>query len=380
MRQDYDYIIAGMGCAGLSLAVQLKQSKVHFSKILLIDKTPKNTNDRTWCFWTKTEEQWYAPIIHKKWNHLTFAADKTISFDISPYRYCLIRGIDFYNYCLNELSGDDRFEIVYANILKIKGDGHLAELQTTQTTYTAKLIFNSAIQKVDAKHAHVNFVQHFKGWKVVFEKEVVDVESPVFMDFGIDQKNDCRFVYTIPYSKKEALIEYTGFSKQSISVEEYDAALKDYIQKKYKNIAYQILEEEQGQIPMFESAFINPFGPKVVNIGTAGNASKASSGYTFYFIQKAVKDIVNQLQNQNDKISLVKKPARFHYYDKVLLDVLNKKEVPAKTVFEKLFQNNKINDLLDFLNEESTVVQDLKIINSLPKKHFIFSGIKKLWC
>lgn len=51
----YDYIIAGMGCAGLSMAVQLSQSSLPFSKVLLVDKESKNENDRSWCFWQKKE-------------------------------------------------------------------------------------------------------------------------------------------------------------------------------------------------------------------------------------------------------------------------------------------------------------------------------------
>jgi lycopene beta-cyclase len=62
--KKYDYIIAGMGCAGLSLAMQLKRSSLNFSKVLLIDKDLKNKNDRTWCFWTKEKNNWFDEIVN----------------------------------------------------------------------------------------------------------------------------------------------------------------------------------------------------------------------------------------------------------------------------------------------------------------------------
>jgi len=48
----YDFIIAGGGLAGLSLAWYLVHSRLRDSRILLLDKEPKQKNDRTWCYWS----------------------------------------------------------------------------------------------------------------------------------------------------------------------------------------------------------------------------------------------------------------------------------------------------------------------------------------
>jgi lycopene beta-cyclase len=198
------------------------------------------------------------------------------------------------------------------------------------------------------------------------------------MDFNVDQFNDCRFVYTIPLSSTRALVEYTGFSPNLISDEEYDNELVKYIQNQQNITSYKILETEKGQIPMVESEFVNPYGNRVVNIGTAGGSSKPSTGYTFYFIQKQVQDIVQQLLLQKKQLQIPKRNARFLLYDKVLLEVLNKKQLSAQAVFTDLFKNNKITHLLAFLNEESTLVQDIQIMNSVPKTHFIKAFFKKI--
>ena len=50
----YDYIIAGSGCAGLSLLHKILQTpSLQNKSILVIDKDQKKSNDRTWCFWEK---------------------------------------------------------------------------------------------------------------------------------------------------------------------------------------------------------------------------------------------------------------------------------------------------------------------------------------
>lgn len=377
--KKYDYIIAGMGCAGLSLAMQLKRSSLNFSKVLLIDKDLKNKNDRTWCFWTKEKNNWFDEIVFKRWYKFLFKGDlfeKEIT--LNPYSYLMIKGIDFYDFCLNELKNDSRFEILTDEIKEINSKDAFAILKTKEQTYSCNYLFNSAFRTLHKKAHHINYVQHFKGWLVETETDSFNADCPVFMDFSVEQHNDCRFIYVIPLSKTKALIEYTGFSDTGLNDDFYDKELKNYIQNTLNITTYKIIEIEKGDIPMVESDFINPFGDRVVNIGTAGGSSKPSTGYTFYFIQKHTKYIIHQLETGTSKLVSKKRKKRFLLYDKILLEVLDKKEVSAKNVFTDLFRKNKIKNLLAFLNEESSVAQDLVIMNSVSKKHFIKAFLKKL--
>ena len=68
----YDYIIAGSGCAGLSLLYRiLNEQSLNKKNILVIDKNQKNINDRTWCFW-ENKEGIFNSIVTHKWNTLEF--------------------------------------------------------------------------------------------------------------------------------------------------------------------------------------------------------------------------------------------------------------------------------------------------------------------
>ena len=51
--KPFDYIIAGSGAAGLTLAYMLLENEYTKKKLLIIDKDLKENNDRTWCFWQK---------------------------------------------------------------------------------------------------------------------------------------------------------------------------------------------------------------------------------------------------------------------------------------------------------------------------------------
>jgi lycopene beta-cyclase len=374
----YDYIIAGMGASGLSLAMRLAKSAVEFSRILIIDKAQKNKNDRTWCFWTTETNDWYAPLIKNSWQNIAFNSTTYHNkFNIAPYTYVLIKGIDFYDYCLSFLQKDPRFEFITDNIVSIATLDNWAELKTLDTQYSAKLIFNSAFRTTSIKKHDINYVQHFKGWVIETNTDIFDETCPVFMDFNTQQFNDCRFFYVIPFSKNKALVEYTGFSKEPIPSEDYDKNLTRYIQEDLGISDYTVVESEYGEIPMMESLFINPFGAKVINIGTSGGNSKPSTGYTFYFIQKSTAKIIQQLEKKI-AVTPIGQHSKFKLYDKVLLDVIDKQRLQADTIFTALFKKNKIQNLLRFLNEETSFIDDIKILNSVPKKAFITSALLKL--
>ena len=99
----YDYIISGSGAAGLSLLMRFMQHKDFDNKsILVVDKAPKSQNDRTWCFW-ENKPGLFEPIVHYQWEYVHFFSTYYSGLiNLSPYRYKMIRSIDFYNYVLQE--------------------------------------------------------------------------------------------------------------------------------------------------------------------------------------------------------------------------------------------------------------------------------------
>ncbi|HJW15600.1 MAG TPA: lycopene cyclase family protein, partial [Flavisolibacter sp.] len=112
--------MSGAGCAGLSLALHMIHSgKFHNKKILIIDKDFKKSNDRTWCFWEK-EESLFESIVFKSWKEVFFLGEGfEEALSLKPYTYKMIRGIDFYNYCLEEISKQPNFTIRFEEVQEL---------------------------------------------------------------------------------------------------------------------------------------------------------------------------------------------------------------------------------------------------------------------
>lgn len=378
----YDYIIAGSGCAGLSLLYRLINEPIlKNKKILVIDKEAKTTNDRTWCFW-ETGEGLFENIVAHQWKNLEFKTSSFAkTFHLNQYSYKMIKGLDFYKLILNTAKDYKNVTFKFENIEKIEADSNYAKIKTEKGNYLAEFIFNSTPifnPKMDSSNS---LLQHFEGWVIRTNKATFNSEIGTLMDFSLSQKHGTTFMYVLPTSAHEALIEYTLFTEKLLDKKEYKVELERYIKEDLKIDDYEILHEEFGIIPMSLAKFSrNPNTEKrIVNIGTAGGFTKASSGYTFQFIQKNTKEIINNLllgKSPSPKITFRDK--MYQWYDSTVLEVIISKKMQGKDIFSKMFKKLSIVQILKFLGNESTIIDDFKTISSLPIKPFLIAGIKRL--
>lgn len=378
---QYDYIIAGTGCAGLSLAVHMIHSgKFTGKRILLVDKDLKQKNDRTWCFW-ENDPGLFESIVYKRWRHTWFHANNfSRLLDLSPYEYKLVRGIDFYNYCFDLLARHPNFEIRTGNIRAIKNEERQSWIELDDETIRGDYIFNSILfEKPVLGKDDYYLLQHFKGWIIETDKPVFDPNAATLMDFRVSQQQGTTFVYVMPFSETKALVEYTLFTEKLLESSQYDEGLKGYVANFLKIPSYNITEEEYGVIPMTNYKFPQANGT-IINIGTAGGQTKASSGYTFRFIQKhSARLVENLIKRGNPFIAFPGGPKRFKFYDSTLLHILQHKKLPGDKIFTRLFQKNKPQPVLRFLDNESSLTDELKIISSLPTLPFLKAALKQFW-
>ena len=378
-RQGYDFIFAGAGCAALSLVMRMIRSgKFNDKKILLIDKETKAKNDRTWCFWER-QNGFFEDIVYKKWNRLAFFSDDfSQTMNISPYEYKMIRGIDFYNHCFSEIARHGNVDIYYGDLKswRYHKEGFTFFIDDQQLDLPDAPVFNSIYRPLENNSKTINLLQHFKGWVIETNESAFDPGIATLMDFRVLQEHGTSFVYVMPFSDTRALVEYTLFSKELLPQEDYDNGLKDYIDRFLKIKDYRVIDTEFGIIPMTTKRF-DFYKNFAYNIGTAGGQTKGSSGYTFQFIQKQAQAIVDHLIQGKDLARIPRTPGRFRFYDKVLLDVLYHKRVTGKTIFTSLFKKNKPRQVLRFLDNESSLTEELKIISSLPTLQFLKAAIRQ---
>ena len=378
---NYDYIIAGAGAAGLSLLMRLMQHKAFDQKnILIVDKAPKNQNDHTWCFWEQ-QPGLFERVVHHQWQHVHFySAHYSSLIDLAPYNYKMIRSLDFYDYVLQEAQKHSNITFKYGNIEAAGNAGNKGLIITDDESYTADYVFNSVLFAKPAIPADKYYLlQHFKGFTIETKEPVFNPSEATLMDFRVSQSHGTTFVYALPLSQNRALVEYTLFTKELLPDDEYTSALHNYISSFLNLNDYTVIEQEYGIIPMTNIDFVKQIG-RVINIGTAGGQTKGSSGYTFQFIQKhtekLVLDILKYGYPKNEESFIDK---RFKIYDSTLLNILSNEKLPGDKIFADLFQKNPVDRVLRFLDNETTLEDEINVMGTMPSGVFMKAAFHEIF-
>lgn len=390
--KEYDFIIIGAGAAGLMMADGMGKDPAFRDKsILLLDKDDKTTNDRTWCFWEKGPGI-FDNIVHKKWNDIYFSGEKqSKTYALAPYSYKMVRGIDFYQHYLKRIISYPNVSFRQEAVNSIQDQqNNGVKVSTDKNNYLAKQVFDSHLnfKKFKDQPKYPILQQHFVGWFIHTKKPVFDPTQATFMDFSVEQKGNTRFMYVLPFSETSALVEYTLFSGSLLPKEEYETAIKEYMFTHFKDVEFDIVEKEQGSIPMTCIDFTLQNSRNVYHIGTAGGWSKPSTGYTFR--NTAIKsDALIQHIKENRSLSTFQKRNRFWMYDVLLLNILYRNNALGRSIFESLFLKRKPQLIFKFLDEETRVHEEAYImmapkpipfVKSLIRHvYWILTGNKKRW-
>ena len=376
----YDYIIVGGGASGLMSAYRMSKDVFFDDKtILILDKVKKNSNDKTWCYWETENDEWN-DIASASWNNIIFKSElyKTKE-SIAPYRYKMIRSKDFYSKIFTHLKTKPNITFQLANVLDIQQRAGTAEVITTDTIFKTKTVLNSILFNDAYKNQTIYPVlqQHFVGFFIRTKKNYFDESAATFMDFTVAQKGNTRFMYVLPYAKNEALFEYTLFSKELLPYDHYKSEIEKYL--KDKNITdYEIIEKEQGSIPMTSYKFWKNNSKNIIHIGTAGGWSKASTGFTFKNTTNKTVQLIKHIK-EGKSLTKFHKVTKFWLYDLLLLDILSQQNELGASIFGKMFQKSHPNQILKFLDEETSFLEDLKIQLKMPIWLFITALVKRIF-
>ena len=349
--KEFDYIIIGGGCAGLSLAYELDlHSKLKDKTLAIVEPRDEYKKDKTWSFW-KVSPHNFEDCTIKSWDNFTINIPSHLKHvDCKNMPYQTIDSGLFYQKIIDKIKQN-------SNIYFFK---NINEVNTENS-----FIFNSVGDKIDNKSS---LWQHFSGIEIETSKDFFDEKIFNLMDFDCDQKNSVHFFYTLPFSKTKALIETTWISDlNNTSLNDYDIQLKDYIEDKLKIKNYKINYKETGAIPLFHPNNIKKLNQ--IEIGTAGGMTRLSTGYTFLNIQEQSKYIRKNIENIKDtKIFSIER--KYEFLDNIFLKVLKKNPERMAQIFYKMF-NSSPNTVINFLSNKSNILEDISIISKMPKWVFL---------
>jgi lycopene beta-cyclase len=381
VQSQFAFIIAGGGMAGLSLAYYLSKSSLGDVPILIIDQFPKNKNDKTWCYWSDCTEE-FDHIAEKSWDSLWFHSQSNQSklLNINPFQYRKINSGDWYEEVNKALSTMPNIQFIEAKIHSFFYRGVDVGVSTDQGDfYASQKVFDSISPfKCDYENSkHIK--QHFLGWTIESHFPVFKQESADLFDFRVAFDVECEFMYVLPTSPKKALFEYTFFSGKIRDKNYYRDKLKAYLLAYYGfgEDDYDLLEEEYGVIPMrpMEEQTQN-LHAKLIKIGTSGGFVKSTTGYSFLRTQHTLKELVANLETKNHKAFVLKELRFKKWMDKVFLQVFIDQKIAGSKVFEALFFKNSPQKILRFLEEKTSLREDLSLMFTVPTLPFVSAAVK----
>lgn len=363
----YDFAFIGLGASNSLILLSLIQKGLLLNKRVVVFETESKTiNDKTYCFWSDPNEQIVSDlhsIISHRFNRIQVSHLDIQRIDEQQYFH--IRSIDLYNHTLQVINETD-IRIFRLGITNITQINELYSIHSSNDRFNAQFIFDSRPPNfLNKKQIYLNqsfYGLHIKCENNAFEKNVFEM-----MNFNIDQHDFTQFIYVIPFSSNEALIELTRFGEKKINVTYAKDVLSSYIIGKYGD--FDVLADELGCIPMTTS--INPPSSfkGVLHTGASANLIKPSTGYAFKRMHEFAQVVSKKIElNELDKFNEIQLSFknRFKFYDKLLLIILLYWPSKGKLIFTRLFERQSVLRVFSFLDEKTSIFQELKIFIRLP--------------
>ncbi|WP_285110689.1 lycopene beta-cyclase CrtY [Leclercia adecarboxylata] len=242
MAHEWDIILAGGGLANGLIALRLRQQRPGL-RVLLLEADSQPGGNHTWSFHegdiTPGQHRWIAPLVAHRW-----------------------QGYDVRFPGLNRTLTGDYLSITSARFAAVLADACGESLQTDAavtalTPQTATLADGTTLRAravIDGRgytpDRHLNTgSQSFLGqeWHL---RQPHGLTRPILMDATVNQQGGYRFVYTLPLSATELLIEDTHYidaARLHLSAARQNIA--DYARQQGWCLD-RLIREERGHLPI----------------------------------------------------------------------------------------------------------------------------------
>ncbi|MGC6511759.1 MAG: lycopene cyclase family protein [Parvibaculales bacterium] len=369
-KKTFNYAIIGAGAGGLTLAHRLSEDQD--CTVTLFDPAFDRQN-HIWGFWDKGET--YLDMARKlsggswsKWeiNHKS----GTAVLQGRKYVYRALRSKDYETALLRDLKLRQNVMFQVTKVLEVVAEEEQRKLFLSNgLNLTFDAVFNTTPGKPSTPLFEQPLLQHFLGWQVSFEEPCFDATSIRLMDFRVSQDQGIHFMYLLPFSPTEALVESTVLSNRPLVENWYEGQLSDYLAKRF-DADYKVRSTERGIIPM--SKLTANWRNTAIGVGMGGGALRASSGYAF---AQTLGQIDRLVASMRGRLSQPVVPAAAdmteRWMDDVFLRVLNDCPKAAPGIFYAMGKKLEGDQFAGFMRGHAPWRTRLKLIGAVPKLPFL---------
>ncbi len=365
---DVDLALVGGGGAASLVLAALDRHHVAGLRVAVVDPVRKRGQDRTWAFWGAPGGD-LDPLLSASWSRVdvvTPAGRRVLPLD--PLRYAMLRSAPVYD---RAAAAERRLDAVRigAPAGALHDDGHRATVHDPdgRMLLRAGWVLDSR-PRPPRRPGRTNWLQHFRGWWLAADRPMFDPDRAVLMDLRTPQPaRGVSFGYVLPVNDRYALVEYTEFSPAVLTDAAYDAALRGYADLLGLDLgAVRVREVENGIIPMTDGPFVPRPSPRVVRLGTAGGATRPSTGFTFSAMLRQAEQVGRALAAGRPPVPAPAYPRRHRWLDAVALRALDRGHVDGAEFFARLFERNPPERVLRFLDGATTPAEELAVMRSSP--------------
>lgn len=366
-----DVAIIGAGIAGLSLATRLKQENPSSHVTLVGPEDLRPQRISTWIESNNTVPAFVKSCIDKQWdawrfrdkfgNVYTQLADTTY--------YAAIDG--------KRLKEQLEEHATLLGIQRIKERCDSVKNASTGYQFICKDHRAVSTQLVDTRPPAIpstTIKQQFVG-RIIRCDNPHEHTMPQLMDFTARPiANDgLTFVYTLPLSDRDLLIEATTFSPTLYAQADYEACIGQWIENHLApNNAWKHIETESGILPMGPVA---PADGTLARCGIAGGSSRASTGYAWHGTQRQITQLAKAFALGADLTTEQVYSYRARFMDTLFLRVLQQQPEAIYQLFMVMAKRLPGDTLAHFLCDEDGWRPCLRTILTAPKWPFI----RALW-